>query len=425
MTMRNILKPMALVAAALFGCSVANAKDYIITDHGVVNDSTLLQTDKIQAVIDLAESEGGGTIVVPKGTYLTGGLFFKPGTKLQVQEGGCIKGSDEIENYPLIPSRMEGRSIYYYAALINAYHVDGFEIKGPGIINGNGAKYWDEFWALRAERAKIGKSCTNLEVRRPRLVFIWGCDNVTLSGIHLRNSAFWTTHLYQCENILIENCHIYAPTKPVKAPSSDAIDLDVCRNVIIKGCYLDCNDDGVCIKGGKGVYAHKSSENGIVENVLVEDCTFGPNLHGTLTMGSECIHAKNIVLRNCKVDNTCALLRLKMRPDTYQVYENIHVSNVTGRCGSVIDMKPWTQFFDLENSGEKPYGVVKNILIENVDVTCTLLGGIAGNSDDQVSDVVLKNVHVKAKKTDFICKYPQVKFEDVTMNGKVVTNPAK
>lgn len=195
--------------------------------------------------------------------------------------------------------------------------------------------------------------------------------------------------------------------------------------MIIKGCYLDCNDDGVCIKGGKGVYAHKSSENGIVENVLVEDCTFGPNLHGTLTMGSECIHAKNIVLRNCKVDNTCALLRLKMRPDTYQVYENIHVSNVTGRCGSVIDMKPWTQFFDLENSGEKPYGVVKNILIENVDVTCTLLGGIAGNSDDQVSDVVLKNVHVKAKKTDFICKYPQVKFEDVTMNGKVVTNPAK
>lgn len=144
--MRNIFKPMALVAAALFGCSVANAKDYIITDHGVVNDSTLLQTDKIQAVIDLAESEGGGTIVVPKGTYLTGGLFFKPGNKLQVQEGGCIKGSDEIENYPLIPSRMEGRSIYYYAALINAYHVDGFEIKGPGIINGNGAKYWDEFW---------------------------------------------------------------------------------------------------------------------------------------------------------------------------------------------------------------------------------------------------------------------------------------
>ena len=45
---------------------------------------------------------------------------------------------------------MEGRSIYYYAALINAYHVDGFAITGPGMINGNGLKYWKQFWALLA-----------------------------------------------------------------------------------------------------------------------------------------------------------------------------------------------------------------------------------------------------------------------------------
>lgn len=423
--MKRFLKPAAFFVAAIIGCVTGNAKDYVITQHGVLNDSTVVQTSKIQSVIDLAESEGGGTIVVPKGTYLTGGLFFKPGTKLRVEEGGCIKGSDDISDYPLIPSRMEGRSIYYYAALINAYHVDGFEITGPGIINGNGAKYWDEFWALRAERAKVGKSCTNLEVRRPRLVFLWGCDNVKLSGVKLRNSAFWTTHLYQCNFILIENCHIYAPTKPVKAPSSDAIDLDVCSNVVIRGCYLDCNDDGVCIKGGKGVYAHVSSENGIVENVLVEDCTFGPNLHGTLTMGSECIHAKNIMLRNCKVNNTCALLRFKMRPDTYQIYENITVSNVTGKCGSIFDMKPWKQFFDLEGSNEKPFGTVKNITIENVDVDCRSFGTIAGNPNDVVSNVLLKNIKIKAEDAKFVCEYPQVKFENVVINGKKVANPAK
>lgn len=423
--MIKILKPAALTAALLFGSSVVSAKDYVITDYGVKNDSTILQTVKIQDVIDRAEADGGGTIVVPKGTFLTGGLFFKPGTKLRVEEGGCIKGSDDIANFPLIPSRMEGRSIYYHAALINAYHVDGFEISGPGTINGNGAKYWDEFWALRAERAKIGKSCTNLEVRRPRLVFLWGCDNIKLSGIRLLNSPFWTTHLYQCNEVLIENCYIYAPTKPVKAPSSDAIDLDVCSNVTVRGCYLDCNDDGLCIKGGKGVYAHKSIENGIVENILVEDCTFGPNLHGTVTLGSECIHGKNIILRNCKVDNTCAILRLKMRPDTYQVYEDIHISNITGKCGSVIDMKPWKQFFDLEGSNEKPYGIVRDITIENVDVDCSQFGTIAGNPDDKVSNILLKNIHVKAKNPDFICNYPDVKFDDVTINGNPVSNPTK
>ncbi|MDE6117161.1 MAG: right-handed parallel beta-helix repeat-containing protein [Duncaniella sp.] len=423
--MKKILKPVLLSAAALVAGMQMSAKDYVITDYGVANDSTVLQTSKIQAVIDRAESDGGGRVVVPAGTFLTGGLFFKPGTTLHLEEGSCIKGSDDIANYPLIPSRMEGRSIYYYAALINAYFVDGFEITGSGIINGNAAKFWDEFWALRAERAKIGKSCTNLEVRRPRLVFLWGCDRVKLSGVKLRNSAFWTTHLYQCNDILIENCHIYAPTKPVKAPSSDALDLDVCRNVTVRGCYLDCNDDGVCIKGGKGVYAHKSIENGSVENVLVEDCVFGPNLHGILTMGSECLHAKNITLRNCRLETTCALLRMKMRPDTYQIYENITISNVTGKCGSVIDMKPWKQFFDLEGSNEKPKGIVRNILIENVDVKCRFLGTIAGNADDEVSNIVLKNIKVEADRDEFTCVYPDVKLENVTVNGKPVTNPAK
>ena len=319
---------------------------------------------------------------------------------------------------------MEGRSIYYYAALINAYHVDGFDITGPGMINGNGLKYWKQFWALRAERAKIKKSCTNLEVHRPRLVFIWGCDNVKLSGPTLCNSPFWTTHFYQCKNVIIENCRITAPREPVRAPSSDAIDLDVCSDVIVRDCYLDCDDDGVCIKGGKGVYANRSSENGIVENILVERCTFGPNLHGTLTLGSECVHARNIEVRDCNVNTGTAILRLKMRPDTYQIYEKITVKNITGSSGTVIDMKPWKQFFDLEGSSEKPYGIVKDILIENVDVKVKSLGTIAGNPDDTVSNFILRNVNVEASDPRFECIYPDVKLENVTMNGKPVENPS-
>lgn len=107
--------------------------------------------------------------------------------------------------------------------------------------------------------------------------------------IKLYNAGYWTTHLYQCNDVLIENCDIYAPQKPVKAPSSDAIDLDVCKRVVIRGCSIAVEDDAVCIKGGKGPTAHKSPENGIVEDILIENCTFG-HAHGTLTMGSEAIH---------------------------------------------------------------------------------------------------------------------------------------
>ena len=59
-------------------------KKFLITDYGVVNDSTLLQTEKIQAVIDLASDNGGGVVVIPEGTYLSGALFFKPGTHLHL-----------------------------------------------------------------------------------------------------------------------------------------------------------------------------------------------------------------------------------------------------------------------------------------------------------------------------------------------------
>ncbi|WP_290144575.1 alpha/beta hydrolase fold domain-containing protein, partial [Duncaniella muris] len=111
------------------------APRFKLTDHGVANDSTVVQTAAIQRVIDKAETMGGGEIIVPPGTFFSGALFFKPGTTLRLEEGAVIKGSDNIEDYPLIPSRMEGRSIYYHAALINAYHVDGFEINGPGTIN--------------------------------------------------------------------------------------------------------------------------------------------------------------------------------------------------------------------------------------------------------------------------------------------------
>jgi len=397
----------------------AQSADYVITDYGVNVDSTRMNTQTIQSIIDKASTDGGGTIVIPKGVFLSGALFFKPNTKLRLTEGAVLKGSDNIADYPLIPSRMEGKSIHYYAALVNAYHVDSFAISGPGRIDGNGLKYWKYFWAYRDSMKLKGKSATNLEVHRPRLLFIWGCNNVTISGVKLHNSGFWTTHLYQCNDVLIENCDIRSPFRPVKAPSTDGVDIDVCKRVTIRKCYISVNDDGVCIKGGKGPYAHKLSDNGIVEDVLVEDCAFGES-HGLLTLGSESIHARNITVRNCTIDSNTPILRLKMRPDTYQIFENITVENITGKCGTIIDVKPWTQFFTMEGSKEKPYGIIRNISMSNINVQCNTFGEIAGNPLDKVSNIQLKNIKATAKEAGLKCKYTGVKIENVIVNGSPV-----
>jgi len=395
----------------------ANSNDYIITSFGVSNDSTKLSTAVIQNIIDMAFQKGGGTIVVPKGTFLSGALFFKPNTNLKLLEGAILKGSDNIADYPLIPSRMEGKNIDYYAALINAYRVNNFTISGSGTINGNGLKFWKGFWAYADSMKKMNRTAINLDVHRPRLIFIWGCNNVSIQNVKLCNSAYWTTHLYQCTNVKIENCEFRSPKRPIAAPSTDGIDLDVCKDIIIRNCYMAINDDAIAIKGGKGPNANNLPENGIVENVLIENCTFGES-HSSLTLGSECIHARNIRMQHCKVDNNCPILKLKMRPDTYQTYEDIIINDITGYCNSIINMKPWEQYFDMEGSTEKPRGIVRNISITNIKVKCTQLGEMAGNTDDSVSNISFKDIDITATKVGFKNKFKDVTFENVLINGQ-------
>ena len=200
-------------------------KNFLITDYGVVNDSTLLQTEQIQAVIDLASDNGGGVIVIPEGTYLSGALFFKPGTHLHLEEKAILKGSDDISNFPVIETRMEGQNLKYFSALINVDKVDGFTLSGKGKVDGNGERYWKSFWLRR----RVIPKCTNMDELRPRLLHISHSNNVQVSDVRLVNSPFWTTHIYKCDSVKLLNLHIFSPSFPIKAPSTDAIDIDACK----------------------------------------------------------------------------------------------------------------------------------------------------------------------------------------------------
>lgn len=389
---------------------------YIITTYGVLNDSTLVQTAAIQRVIDEASKNGGGVVLVPKGVFLTGALFFKPKTHLYVSEGAVLKGSDNIADYPLLPSRMEGQCLDYYAALINAYGVDGFSISGKGTINGNGVKFYQAFWQRRKENPK----CTNLEVSRPRLVFVRNSKNVQLQDVRLHNSGFWTNHFYKCENVKLLDLNIFAPIKPVPGPSTDAVDIDICTNFLVKGCTISVNDDGVCLKGGKGPWADQDTCNGKNTNVLVENCTFGFS-HAVLTCGSESIHDRNVLLRNCTVNGPKRLLCLKMRPDTPQKYEYVTVENVTGSVGSMLDLKPWTQFFDLKGRTDLPVSSCDRITFKNIDVTCDQFMDAKASEKYRLTNFVFKNVKVVTPKGS----YDKELFKDATFKKVLVKSPVK
>ena len=397
-------------------------KQYVITDYGVKRDSTLVQTETIQAVIDLCASEGGGVIVIPEGTFLSGSLFFKQGTNLYVK--GRIKGSDRIRDFKLLETRMEGQTLQYFAALINADGLDGFCITGDGAkldwdetpnelsftlkqscIDGNGFIYWEEFWLRRM----YNKACTNLEAMRPRLVYLSNCKNVTVQDINLINSPFWTNHLYRCEYVRYLDNFIYAPTKGVVppsdtkqhgAPSSDAIDLDVCHDILVSGCYMQVNDDAVVIKGGKGTWADKDPNNGPVYNVLVKNCRYG-KAHGCLTLGSESIHDWNIVLSDIKIKGVNRVLWLKMRPDTPQHYEKIRVENVKGSCNSFLVVRPWTQFFQLGDRPDMPLSLCNDITFRDIDVDTQNFFDVGISDKYKLQNFTFENCNVRDKKQSF------------------------
>ncbi|MDR7132607.1 hypothetical protein J2X69_004981 [Algoriphagus sp. 4150] len=388
-------------------------KPYLLTDYGVKNDSSILQTEQIQSVIDQA-AETGGVVIVPKGTFLSGALFFKPNTHLHVTEDAVLKGSDDIADYPLIPSRMEGQNLDYYAALVNAYGVDGFTISGGGTINGNGLKFWEAFW----QRRKEDPNCTNLEVSRPRLVFIWKSNDVQVQDVKLINAGFWSSHYYQCRNVKLLDLRITSPHEPVKAPSTDAIDLDVVSNVLIKGCYLAVNDDAIALKGGKGPWADEDPSNGENTNILIEDSEFG-FCHSALTHGSESIHNKNVIMRNIKVKDAVRLLWLKMRPDTPQHYEYITVENIQGQARSFIYVKPWTQFFDLKGKTEIPLSYSDHITMRNIELECEVFFDVAITEHDRLADFKFENLTITTKNPAFDTSMVDgFQVKNVVVNGK-------
>ena len=381
---------------------------FVLTDHGVLADSTLVQTAAIQAVIDQAAREGGGVVVVPRGTFLSGALFLRQDVHLWICEGGKLKGSEDITDFPLCQTRIEGQTCRYFPALINGDSLSGTVIGGEGTIDGNGLRYWKAFWLRRSWNPQ----CTNKDEQRPRLVYLQHCQDVEINGLWLKDSPFWTTHIYKCTRVKYLGVRITSPASPVKAPSTDAIDIDACTDVHVSGCFMEVNDDAIALKGGKGPWADTDQDNGANERILVEDCQYG-FCHGCLTCGSESVHNRNIILRRISIGHAQRLLWLKMRPDTPQHYEYIHVSDITGQVTNFLFIQPWTQFFDLQGREDIPLSVGEHVTMERCRMEVGTVFNVGASEQYRLSDFTLRDLTLTAEKPD---------IDTSLVTGLVLTN---
>jgi polygalacturonase len=411
----------ALTLALGAGCATGAAPTRInVAEHGVVGDGKTVNSRAFQAAIDECARDGGGTLVVPKGVFVTGALFLKPGVDLELLDGAVLKGSTDINDYPTRPTRVEGHVEPWPAALLNGDKVDHLRITGPGTLDGSGPTFWQAFRRRRAADRKT----TNLNVPRPRLAFIEDSADVRVSGVHFDNSGFWNLHLYRCRQVTVDGCQFRSPDGvPGPAPSTDGIDVDSSQDVTISKCLFAVGDDDIALKGSKGPFALRDAASPPVERVHILDSVFDAG-GGIVTAGSEATVVRDVDVERCTVRHG-AVLRLKLRPDTPQQYEDFRLHDITlDGPVAIFAVGPWKQYFDLQGQ-PPPTSTVRHVTIWGVRGSGGTFGTITGNANAAVSDVAVADVDVTLRNGSFDAPGVEgVTFRKVIVNGKPVSAPS-
>ncbi len=298
--------------------TVGKSKIYNILDYGAKNDTAIKNTKAIQAAIDACAA--GGTVYIPKGTFVSGALFLKSNMTLYIEKDGVLKGSTAVEDYlPMTMNRFEGWELNTYASLINAgtlnrngtYNVKNICITGGGTISGGGKRLGDAMIKASGIRS------------RGRLICLMNCQDVCMSNLTITEPPCWTIHYIYSDNITCSNLSII--TNGIR--NGDGIDPDSSTDSYIFNCTFDTGDDCIAIKSGKnpeGFFVAKPTRNvritncdfkrghgisigsemsGGVSDVLVQDCKAGALLHGMQIKGTKDRggYVKNVTVTDCQL----------------------------------------------------------------------------------------------------------------------------
>jgi len=406
------------------------AKNFSITDFGAVGDGKTDCTGAINKAISAAHKAGGGRVVVPAGTFLTGAIYLKSNVNLYISQDAVVKFSTDPNHYlPAVFTRWEGVECMNYSPLIYAYNEKNIAITGKGKLDGQGSD--GNWWKWRKELQKTdrenlfaqGRDGVSVEKRlyggkylRPNMIEPYKCRNILIEGIKIINGPFWHIHPVLSQNIIVRNVRVEGT-----GPNNDGCDPESCKDVLIEGCYFDTGDDCIAIKSGRNNDARRV--NVPSENIIVRNCVMKAG-HAGVAVGSEITGgARNIFVENCTMDdpNLDRAIRLKTNAVRGGFIENVYVRDIT--VGQVKEAVLLIDFFypDVEKGDYKPR--VGNINMENVT---SRKSGYAlflrGFEDAPIDGVSLKNCTLdNVAKLDVISNVKNLVLENVKINGKLTT----
>ena len=486
--MKKVLFSLTLLTALVAGCmSLQDTQRpttrYVVSELGAVGDGQTVNTKAIQAAIDQCAAVGGGVIVIPKGTFLSGALYFKQGVNLLVEKDAVLKSTITIADFPPIYTRWEGIERYWTSAFLNFVGMRNVDVSGEGIIDGSG-----DAWANFGQNARIAPgpggvaaaggprgqagagagappaggrrgggpggpggpgargagfaaatptgplpkpedvfplplpttatinlwntsknipiiNAAGVAIPRgggsggtintpPRTVVFQDCTDVRVSGLTIKNEARWGWVFIYCENVVAANLKSLAEHY---IPSSDGMDVDSCKHVLITGCYFDCNDDCLSIKSGKDEDGRRV--NRPCEDIMIEKTTFAYG-HGGAAMGSETSGGiRNVEVRDCIAEaGNWAPIRFKTQPSRGGVVENITYRNLEldGTRQAVEFNLEWNMRINVAGDTRVP-PVVRNVKLINVHGTAASVGAMHGLPDSFIDGITFERCAIVAQ----------------------------
>ena len=400
--MRHLLLILAVLFPALF-VSAAKPDDlpaipapvipdrtFNITDYGALPDGKTINTDAIVKAISAATAAGGGRVLIPAGSFLTGPFALASNIDLHLDAGSVLRLSDKTSDYPLSNNR--------YKDCITAVDCHDLSITGEGTIDGQGKNWWTAFRG----QAQAGAAAALPDApspHRPFLVAIRNTRRLRVTGITIQNSPMFNLVPQSCRDVLIDGITIKDPSN---SPNTDGIDPSG-WNFLITNCHIDVGDDCIALKPnpGNARSSLKPAPDSLsCEDFLITHCTF---LHGHgMSIGNPSAGGvRRLLVRDCTFDGTDTGIRLKSQRGKGGVVEDLTYENLT-MIHIVKDAILITSYYptipnNSQNDPAQPADantpVWRNIKIKNVTASGSKQAArIIGLAEAPITGLTLENV---------------------------------
>lgn len=347
-------------------------KVYNVADFGALSDTAFDSRPAFLAAIKLCNANGGGKIIIPRGTYLLNGpLVLLSNVHLVLENATIYFGTNPVFYTPLVLVRWEGTLCYNYSPLIYARRQKNIAISGKGTFDGCEHKYWYRWndpavnWIQRLQiperkvLRQMGNDTIAVHKRvfgngfldlngdgkddgygdgkqhylRPSLFEPFECDNILVEGVTFRNSPFWTLHPVFCNNVIFKNLTVLNGST-----NDDGIDPDGCSNVLIDNCFINTHDDAISIKAGRDQDAWKRKGT---ENIIIRNCVLRSTCNA-FCIGSEMSGGvKNVWFYNSKIIFADQAINFKTNMDRGGFISDVFINNIevdTTRLGIFFQM---------------------------------------------------------------------------------------